>query len=79
MPSLLDDPWFTKKLDKVIARYRHLWTEDQVRAFREAAAWKLATDAQASKLLERERAMDTGESGTRLKEGNATERKRTAR
>lgn len=72
MSSLLSDPWFAAKVEAVVARYRHLWTEDQVRAFREAAAWKLATHPEARRRLEEERAAEAGESGTRPKEGVAS-------
>jgi hypothetical protein len=68
MPSLLDDLWVAQKIDKVVTRYRHLWTDDQVRAFREAMAWTLATHPVASKRLERERARDVEKSGARVKD-----------
>lgn len=71
MSSLLSDPWFAAKVEEVVARYRHLWTEEQVRAFREAAAWKLATHPEARRRLEEERAAEAGESGARAKEGVA--------
>ncbi len=73
MPSLLDDPWVAQKIDTVVAKYRHLWTEDQVRAFREAMAWTLATHPVASKRLERERAGAAEKSGTRAKDRAAPE------
>jgi hypothetical protein len=69
MDSLLSDPWFVAKLDEIVARYRHLWTSEQARAFREAAAWKLATHPEARKRLEQERAGEAGQSGTRVKDG----------
>jgi hypothetical protein len=72
MSSLLSDPWFAAKVEEVVARYRHLWTEEQVRAFREAAAWKLATHPEARRRLEEERAKEGGQSGTRPKDGVAS-------
>jgi hypothetical protein len=67
MSSLLDDPWVAAQIDAVVAEYRHLWTEDQIRAFREGMAWTLATHPKASRLLERERAAAIERSGTRTR------------
>ena len=75
MAHPLDDPWIMEKIDKVVAEYRTLWTDDQVRAFREMMAWTLATHPKASRLVERERAVQADKSGTRSRadEGSADE------
>jgi hypothetical protein len=67
MPSLLDDPWVAAQIEEVVAEYRHLWTEDQIRAFREGMAWTLATHPKASRLVERERAAAVERTGARTK------------
>ncbi len=69
MTSPLEDPFVAAQIDAVVAEYRHLWTEDQVRAFREGMAWTLATHPKAIKLVERERAAHVARSGERLKSG----------
>ena len=51
MHPLLKDPWVAAKIDSATAPYRRLWTEDQLRAFREQMAETLASHPKAARLL----------------------------
>jgi hypothetical protein len=51
MHPLLQNPWVAAQIDAVAARYRHLWTDEQLHAFREQMAETLATNPNAARLL----------------------------
>ena len=51
MHPLLKDPWVAAQIDAATAPYRRLWTEDQLRAFREQMAETLASHPKAARLL----------------------------
>jgi len=49
---LLSDPWVAAKIDQVVAKYGKRWTPRQIEAFREQAAWTLATNPDVARVLE---------------------------
>jgi hypothetical protein len=63
MHPLLADPWIASKIDAVVKRYSHIWTEEQRVAFREAMAETLATNPHATRLLRRAHPDGVNQSG----------------